>query len=106
MAQVRLFIVEKISTVNDVKPAPNDVVCLIVPDIKYVYKPLDRINTRTIIIGNESFSETVSIKLYQKYMTRYNLNYMVLIAKSESLESDIRVVINKINPDDIIRILP
>lgn len=102
--QVRMFVVTQISQLKDVSPAPSDMICLIVTDVRYVYNTLDRINNRTIIIGPDTFSETVSIKLYQKHMLKYKLKHMALIADSDLVENDIHEVVRRANPDDLIRL--
>lgn len=102
--QMRLFITKSLKDLQETKLSPGDMVCLIVPDVKYVYKTIDRINSRAIVISYETFSDTVSIKLYQKFMKDRGLKHMCLIARTSFVESDICAVSRCVNPDDVIRL--
>jgi hypothetical protein len=102
--QIRVIVVRDVKELKNAQPAPDDMVCVIVPDVRFVYKPLDRVNARMIVIGNETFSETVSIKLYQKYISKYNLKHMTLILDTELKENDIHAMCKRVNPDDVIRL--
>jgi hypothetical protein len=102
--QIRVIVIRDVKELKNAQPAPSDMVCIIVPDVKFVYRPLERINTRMVVIGNDTFSETVSIKLYQKYMTKYKLKHMALILNTELTDNDIHEMCKRVNPDDVIRL--
>lgn len=102
--QTRLIVVKKVSTLNDIKPDSNDNVCLIIPSVKHIYNVLDRPNTRIVTIGDAAFSEMVSVKLYQKYIRKFQLKHMILVENTNLLENDIIHIIKTLDPDDIIRV--
>lgn len=102
--QIRMIVIRKISDLKEINPSSDDMVCLIVPDIKFVYKVSDRVNLRMLVIGHETFSDTVSIKLYQKYMAKYKLKHMTLILDTNLLENDVSTMTKRLNPDDVIRL--
>ena len=81
----------------------EDMIALIVPDVRYIYMPLERLNTRVLVIGMETYSSKVDLSDIKEFMRIWGLKHFMLINKStEFLESDIHKAACYAKVDEVI----
>jgi hypothetical protein len=104
---MHFIVVKKLKDLDELDKSfdwTNNVIGVRVDTIKYIYKTIDRFKTIAVTINEESFSPAIDLKPFHDFMKLKKMRCMVLIANSATYTEDLKLVIKKIDPDEVVEL--
>ena len=104
---MHFIVVKKLKDLDELDKSfdwTNNVIGVRVDTIKYIYKTIDRFKNIAVTINEESFSPVIDLKPFHDFMKLKKMRCMVLIANSANYAEDLKLVIKKIDPDEVVEL--
>jgi hypothetical protein len=98
-----LFVARVLISAEKLNAQRNDIISVVMHNVEGLHN-VDRINKRIVVINNETKSDLIDLTRIKKMMNKFRLKFIILIANSDLLNTDIKTITSIVKPAEIIEL--